>query len=45
MNELTDACKFADDTTFHACDSGLKDLINGLEHDENLAIAFLTEIT
>ena len=28
MTELTDACYFADDTTFHACD-----LVNRLEHD------------
>ena len=30
MTELTDVCNFADDTSFHACDSRL-------EHDANLA--------
>ena len=30
-------CNFADDTTFHACDSILEDLVNRLEHDTNLA--------
>ena len=38
MTELTDACNFADDTTFHACDSSLEDLVNRLGHDGNLAI-------
>ena len=38
MTELTDVCNFADDTTFHACDSSLEDLVNRLEHDANLAI-------
>ena len=40
MIELTDVCNFADDTTFHACDSSLEDLINRIEHDVNLAIAW-----
>ena len=30
-------CSYADDTTFHACDSDLKDLIARLEHDSLLA--------
>ena len=38
MTELTDVCNFADDTTFHACDSSLEDLVNRLEHDTSLAI-------
>ena len=38
MTELTDECNFADDTTFHACDSSLEDLVNRLGHDANLAI-------
>ena len=38
MTELTDVCNFADDTTVHACDSSLEDLVNRLEHDANLAI-------
>ena len=31
-------CNFANDTTFHACDSSLEDLVNRLEHDANRAI-------
>ena len=38
MTELTDTCNFADDTTFHVCDSSLEDFVNRLEHDTNLAI-------
>ena len=38
MTELTDEYNFADDTTFHACDSSLEDLVNRLGHDANLAI-------
>ena len=38
MTELTDACNFADDITFHAWDSSLEDLVNRLEHDTDLAI-------
>ena len=38
ITELTDVCNFADDTTFHVCDSGLEDLLNSLELDANLAI-------
>ena len=38
MTELTDVCNFADDTTFHTCNSSLEDLVNRLEHDADLAI-------
>ena len=38
MTELTDVCNFADDATFHGCDSSLEDLADRLEHDANLAI-------
>ena len=38
MTELTDVCNFADNATFHACDSSLEELVNRLEHDVNLAI-------
>ena len=38
MTELIDVCNFANDTTFHACDSSLEDLVNRLEHDANLVI-------
>ena len=33
LTECTNVCSYADDTTFHACDSDLKDLIPRLEHD------------
>ena len=38
LTECTDVCNYPDDTTFHACDSHLKDLITRLEHDSSLAI-------
>ena len=38
LTELIDVCNYADDTTFHACDSSLDDLIRRLEHDSVLAI-------
>ena len=38
LTQLTDVCNYADDTTFHACDSNLDDLIRRLEHDSILAI-------
>ena len=38
LTEMTDVCNFADDTTFFACDSNLKDLMQRLEHDTKLAI-------
>ena len=31
LNELTDVCNYADDTTFHACNSNLNDLIRRLD--------------
>ena len=34
----TEACNFADDTTFFDCDKDLKTLIGRLEHDSHLAI-------
>ena len=34
MTELTDVCNFADDITFHPCDSSLEDFVNRLEHNE-----------
>ena len=30
LTELTDVCNYADDTTFHACDLNLDDLIRRL---------------
>ena len=38
MPELTDVCNFSDDATFHACDSGLEELVKMLQHDVNLPI-------
>ena len=38
LTEMTDICNFADDTTFFACDSDLKHLMERLEHDTKLAI-------
>ena len=35
---MTDVCNFADDTTFFACDSDLKHLMERLEHDTKLVI-------
>ena len=36
--ELTDVCNYAGDTTFHACDSNLDDLIRRLEYNSLIAI-------
>ena len=33
VTELTNVCNYADDTTFHACDSDICSLIKRLEHD------------
>ena len=33
LTECTNVCSYADDTTFHVCNSDLKDLITRLEHD------------
>ena len=38
LTDFTDVCNFADDTTFFACDSDLKHLMERLEHDTKLAI-------
>ena len=38
LTELTDVCNYTDDTTFHACDSNLDDLIRRLEQDSMLTI-------
>ena len=38
LPESTDVCNYADDTTFYACDTDLKSLIQRLEHDSLLAI-------
>ena len=38
LTECTNVCSYADDTTFHVCDSELKDLITRLEHDSLRAI-------
>ena len=38
LTELRDVYNYADDATFHACDSNLEDLIKSLEHDSVLAI-------
>ena len=38
VTELTNVCNYADDTTFHACDSDICSLIKSLEHDSLLAI-------
>ena len=38
ITESTNVCNYADDTTFHACDSDLRNLINRFEHDLMLAI-------
>ena len=35
---MTHACNYADETTFHAFDSDLKDLSTKLEHDSLLTI-------
>ena len=38
LNDQTDVCNYADDTTFHACDQDLGSLLQRLEHDSLLAI-------
>ena len=38
LTEMTDVCNFANDTTFFACDSDLKHLMERLEYDTKLAI-------
>ena len=38
INEETDVCNFADDTTIYACDTDLDTVLRRLEHDSLLAI-------
>ena len=38
LNEQTDVCNYADDTTFYACNLDLETLLQRLEHDSLLAI-------
>ena len=38
---ITDVCNYADNSTFHACDSTLEDFVRRLEHDSMLAIEWL----
>ena len=38
--ESTNVCNVAHDTTFYACDKDVNSLINRLEHDSDLAIAW-----
>ena len=38
INNQTDVCNYADDTTLHACDQDLNSLLQRLEHDALLAI-------
>ena len=44
VNEETDVCNFADDTTLHACDMELEIVIRRLEHDSLLAIEWFEAI-
>ena len=37
ITEMKNVCNYADDTTFHACDSDLESRIQRLEHDSMLA--------
>ena len=38
VNEFTNVCNYADDTTFYACDRDLETVLQKLEHDSLLAI-------
>ena len=38
INDSTDVCNYADDTTFYACDQELESVLVRLEHDSLLAI-------
>ena len=38
INELTNVCNYADDTTFYACDQDLESVLQKLEHDSLLAV-------
>ena len=37
LSDFTEVCNFADDTTFHACDNDINNLIKRLEHETFLA--------
>ena len=45
VTELANVCNYADDTTFHACDSDTCSLIQWLEHDSLLAIHYYLKVT
>ena len=38
INDNTDVCNYADDTTFYKCDKDINNLMKSLEHDSSLAI-------
>ena len=38
ITNQTEVCNYADDTTFHACDLDLQNLIRRLEHDSIIAV-------
>ena len=38
MNEQTNVCNYADDTTFYVCEQDLESLLQRLDHDSLLAI-------
>ena len=38
INDNTDVCNYADDTTFYKCDKDINNLMKSLEHDSLLAI-------
>ena len=38
LTESTSVCNYADDTTFHACDMDLENLVKRLEHDSMLTV-------
>ena len=42
---LTNVCNYADETTFHVCDSDICSLIQLLEHDSLLAIDYYLKVT
>ena len=44
LTECTNVCNYADDTTFHVCDSDMKDLTTRLEHHCLLAIEWFQAI-
>ena len=44
LNEETDICNYADDTTPHACDTEIQNLIRRLEHDCLLEIEWFDNV-